>query len=353
MGFYGAPKDSRNDRKDDKPVSSGQSGDNENESKKTRRWVAGVATGVLITVLGAGAIVALSRGFDFVARGPSPALPEVSSTFPPAIARVPRTNPSALIHSPDGQNSSAICQVKEVSENPVDDQEVGAWMYPVGSVPSLDQINQITTAGSTESANQDLYDDGGYALFTDTLLILQNDCPYPATVKNIQGTTESCESPAAGALFVGSNVLSEPSTADDGVTPLGIVLCSANSDAMIATSGNYRQWTQPYKNGPLVTIPPGGEWPFNIRAVAPDSACSFVISVSVSFGGGPTTTTNIDDQGQPFRVSALLPPVPGGHPYAGYGVLYVGAAASPWHDGQWQRENPKSWRLPAQRTASR
>jgi hypothetical protein len=72
---------------------------------------------------------------------------------------------------------------------------------------------------------------------------------------------------------------------------------------------------------------------FDIRAIALHFSCRFSILIRAVYGGRPFTET-FKDGGQPFRVSALLPSVPGqqkagGHPYAGYGMLYVGGAASP------------------------
>ncbi len=50
----------------------------------------------------------------------------------------------------------------------------------------------------------------------------------------------------------------------------------------------------------------------------------------------------IGDEGQPFRVSALVPGQPG-LPFAGYQKLYIGGSTSPFNDGTWVRENPREW----------
>jgi hypothetical protein len=206
---------------------------------------------------------------------------------------------------------------------------------------------QINKDGTPELVNRDLYNDGGYAISTDTQLILHNNCSKPVTISDFQ-VLKSCQPPLDGPIFVGQKALSEPTSIDDEGRQLGFDLDSPNPEAMITNGWNVSQWTQEYASGSIATIQGGESYSFDIRAIALHKACSFSIAVRALYDGRPPFTKIIDDYGQPFRVSALLPGLLDeqngrGHPYAGYGALYVGADASPWHGGTWKRENPRSY----------
>ena|SRR5215471_18535399 len=135
----------------------------------------------------------------------------------------------------------------------------------------------------------------------------------------------------------------------DGGTQLGFRLDSANPEARVAPGWNVNRWWREYVTGLAVNIPPGETHEFDIKAIALYHACRFSIVFTI-VNRGKSSIQKFSDAGQPFRVSALLPGVlkrekPGGHPYAGYSRLYVGADASPWHDGTWVRENPSTWAI--------
>jgi len=154
-----------------------------------------------------------------------------------------------------------------------------------------------------------------------------------------------CQAPLQGPIFVGQGRLS--GSGPVGGTQLGINLDSPNPEVMVAPGWDVSKWRREYASGPPVIIPAGGTHEFPIRAIALHHACEFWI-VLVVVDGDKVRRQTFSDDGQPFRVSALLPGVlkrqkPGGHPYVGYPRLYVGGSASPWRDGSWVRENPGRW----------
>lgn len=343
------------DRKRNKPVTSVTSGPRESRSlrrqlsRRRRRivWLSSVATTVLATVLATSVTGALSHVVHSVEGLPSRSLP-ISAPTPHVGSSMPQRSKGSNGGAPADKNHSPICvtPLKMVSEYPLDSWEVRAWTFPAEFAPSPGQIAQINKDYSVpDLINRDLYNDGGYAPSTDTQLILQNNCSHPMTITDIQAS-KSCQPPLDGTIFAGQTKLSESGLADNS-TQLGFNLDSSNPEAMLTNGWDVSQWTQEYASGPIVTIPGGEQHVFDIRSIALHVACRFFIVVRVLYDEN-TLTENFSDGGQPFRVSALLPGVlkaqrPGDYPYSGYSMLYVGGAASPWHDGTWARENPRTW----------
>lgn len=310
---------------------------------RRRRWLKGVGTGVLVGVL----VWFITAGLPGMVHA---ADKWFSSPWPQSSLR-PRPGKSSM---PPGHNHTP-CSLQMVSEDPIDSWMVDAWTFPTGFTASANQIAQINEADNrTDLINRYLYDDGGYAPFTYTQLILQNNCSKSMIINDIQ-VSRSCQPPLNGTIFSGQSELSEPSSANEGTytgsdpdsTQIGFDLDSPDPEAMLANGWDVSQWTQEYAGSSLATIPGNEDYTFDIRTIALHTACSFWIQVTYVYNN-KTHTETISDDGQPFRVSALLPNVlelrkPGNHPYAGYDTLYVGWHASPWPDGTWVRENPKTW----------
>jgi hypothetical protein len=329
---------------------------NETRSSRGRRrrrrrrivWLSGVAGAVLASVLATGIISALSSGIRSMEGLGFSSPPRGAPTPYAGSSSAPQLSTSSKAGTPAAQGHSPICSpLKMVSEYPLNDWEVRPWIFPTGYEPSPLQIAQINKDRAPDLVNRDLYNDDGYTPSTDTQLILQNQCSHPVTITDIQAL-KSCQATLDGTIFAGQAKLEESSLDDDG-TQLGLYLDSPNPEAMVANGWNVSQWNQEYASGPLVAIQGNGTYGFDIRAIALHVACRFSILVRFVYDG-KTFNETINDGGQPFRVSALLPGVlkpykPGDHPYAGYGILYVGGDASPWHDGTWAREDPKTWQL--------
>jgi hypothetical protein len=326
-------------------------------AEKRWRWLAGVGSGVLVGLL----------TWGVTAEFPGVAHQVIKWFSPPSAAKTATPHAGASSAHPAhsqgggsaaGRNETSICWPQVASENSLDSGEVSAWTFPGGWTPAASQIADINEAGKqADLVNRYLYNDGGYAPSTDTQLIIQNNCSKPAIVTDMQAV-KSCQAPNDGAIFIGQPQLSaaSPTTAttaaesDTGSTQIGLNLDSVNPEAMLANGSNYTQWRQEYAAGSLATIASNSDYTFDIHAIAPTSACEFSIQITYLYDG-ESHIENITDQGQPFRVSALLPGLPGApgakstakHPYSGYGLLYVGWQASPWPDESWVRENPKTW----------
>jgi hypothetical protein len=246
--------------------------------------------------------------------------------------------------SPYDNSQSPLCPALKISESPLDSWLIIPWTFPAGFIPSPDLVAEVDSAGDSASlVNQTLYDAGGYAPFVMIQAVVQNPCPSAVTITNVT-VSKSCTRANSGSMFYAGPA----DTADvgpSGNAGLGFDLDSPDPNAMIATGWNVADWQTEYDDGPLATIPADGVQAFEVRAIALHSACEFSI-VWTAVTSTAERDETLDDDGQPFRVSALLPAATGKageHPFAGYQLLYVGVEASPWRDGSWTRENPASW----------
>jgi hypothetical protein len=320
-------------------------------NRKRRRaiWWSGVGATTTGTVLAMLLTGGSSSVVHIVTQRLSPSTTQRVTAEPHASRASVRNNGNRRGGRPDGRRPVPLGPALQlVSAYPLDSWEVQAWIFPREVVPTPTQIGQLEKDdGSLALVNQDLFEDGADPPFTDTQLIVRNNRRYPVTISDIR-VSASCQAPRDGAIFVGQNHIIYPDFAQSG-QQLGVIVDSANPEARITNGWNVSQWTQEYVTGPLVTIQAGATYEFDIRAISLHYACTFEIVLTV-VDGAKTYPQIFNDYGQPFRISALLANAqiltkPVSHPYAGYSMLYVGADASPWHDGTWVRENPRTWSL--------
>jgi hypothetical protein len=313
-----------------------------------RRWrnvAISVASATLAAMLAAGLDAVISHVID----GAHERLTSSSARehVPVAVKHSARHSPGegkSRSRSPYDNSQSPLCPALKISESPLDSWIIVPWTFPAGFIPSPGLIAEVDSAGDHASlVDQALYDAGGYAPFVMIQAVVQNPCQSAVTITNVK-VSKSCSRPNNGSIFYGGPA----DTADAGLAGnagLGFDLDSPDPEAMVATDWNVADWQTEYDGGPVATIPAHGVQAFVLRAIALHSACEFSI-VWTAVTSTTYRSETLDDDGQPFRVSALLPAAigkTGKHPFAGYQFLYVGGQASPWHDESWTRENPASW----------
>jgi hypothetical protein len=219
-----------------------------------------------------------------------------------------------------------------LSRDPLDAGVQKTWVFLRGTIPNPAQMARVDEdRHNPTQVNQDFFDDGGYPPATDTQVIVKNRRSYPVLVTTIQ-ISPSCRAPATGMIAIGQ---AEPSGISD---QMGFIVDASDPIALMAPGSNPRLWTQPYFDGRTITIPAGGFYVFNIRAVALHQACTFWLWIRVLDGNVPVVE-RVGDYGQPFRVSALVFSTRR-HPFAHYHRVYAGGVTSPFRDGTWTRENP-------------
>jgi hypothetical protein len=310
-------------------------------------WLCGLATAVLAGVLATSVSGFLPHIVHLVETSLSSPSPRGVATTPGSKGpKTPRPTKSADTGGSLSKRHQALEPLKMMSAYPLDGWEVWAWIFPRGSKLSPGQIAQIDKDHSQPSlVNQDLYDDGAYAPFTATQLAVRNRLSSSVNITDIR-VLKSCQSPLNGTIFDGRSRLTSIGPSDVN-TELGFNLDSPDPEAMVARGWDVSQWKQEYASGPTVSIPGKTTHVFDIKTIALHHACKFSIQLTIVDSAGVVYQT-FNDYGQPFRVSAPLPGVlkrekPRDHPFDGYQRLYVGGPASPWHDGTWVRENPKTW----------
>lgn len=125
---------------------------------------------------------------------------------------------------------------------------------------------------------------------------------------------------------------------------LGFNLNSNDTSAEIAKGFYPGVWKPDYFAYDTVSIGPGAQQVFDVRAVVADSACTFTIQANILDGDRQVYQT-ISDDGQPFRVTSSAGSTQGGtETYSDYQVMYTGGVASPYKDGRFVRVNPKTYK---------
>jgi hypothetical protein len=324
-------------------------------SRRRLVWLFGVATTVVTTALGGVLASGLTGAWPRVVRVAEGWRPAPSAHAHPTShgQAHPSTSPGPGGHTSPTPATKHHYHLRQplqlMSEDPLDDWEVGIWVFRRGFPPSPDQVAQVgSDYQSAPAVNRDLYDDGAYSLFVYTKLVLRNELDRSLQILNIQAQPECTDAPLDGAVFDGEGQSSGSALPDSGPA-LGFNFASGNPNAVEAQGWDVSQWRQEYGDGSPITIPAWGSYGLNIKAVAPGKACKFSIRVTGVSDEGVTHQTFGDD-GQPFRVSGVLPGLQrkaADHPFAGYNRLYLGESASPWGDNTWARENPATWRWPA------
>jgi hypothetical protein len=299
-------------------------------------WLGGLMTAVL-----AGVLVSIVTGLLPIGRLGS-AQP---SSSPPPPEMSPRqsvpNSPSARKPSRHGKSADTKTEpfkpLKVVSVFPLDGEVYKDWVFK-GSGPDPAQIAKADEDRHHPALlNQDFFDDGGYALSTDTQLIVRNRRSYPVSITNIR-ISRRCQAPVDSARTDDT----QPELTDES-TQLGFIIDSHDPQAMMAVGSDVSKWKHVnYFASHTVAISAKSVHVFDIRTAALHRTCIFWFQVSV-VDGDSLITQKIGDGRLPFRVSAFVPSPSDGHPFAGYRKLYVGGQLSPFHDGTWARENPTMW----------
>jgi hypothetical protein len=235
-------------------------------SRRRLVWLSGAATTVVTTavatMLASGLTGALPRVVR-VAEGwrPAPSVPAHPASHGQAH---PSTSPGS-----GGQTSPSPAVKRHyqlrpplqlVSEDPLDDWEVGVWVFPRGFPPSPGQVAQVSSDYQyAPRVNRDLYDDGAYSLFVYTKLVLRNGLDHSVQILNIQAHSSCLAQPLDGAVFDGESQSSESALPDSGPA-LGFNFASGNPNAVVAPGWNVSQWRQEYGDGSPITIRAGGTY---------------------------------------------------------------------------------------------
>lgn len=315
-----------------------------NESETTRWWrkpivwaggvgtvvVAGVLTGVLINVL----TPPVQRLTGPVGPAVAPTEPTVATKANSAGKRHGQFKPSV---------TSPTKPLSVVSEDPLNLDELGVWVFPDKITLSPSQHARVNMLMRQALVNVYLipnlanyfYSLGGYAISADTQVVLQDDSNQPASILDMR-VIKNCGSPLSGTLF------DSPGQSGDDDVRIGFNLDSANTDAEFARGWNTAIWKPNYFESRTISFSPGEQRVLNIRAVTERHSCTFSYRATVLKGKTKFYQT-IDDDGQPFRLSAI---VYGRSStlFARYASLYIGGVMSMIHyHGDYVKENPRTY----------
>jgi hypothetical protein len=231
-----------------------------------------------------------------------------------------------------------------LSEDPIDPGNV-VWTFRSSHVLNgsrLSYINHDKDAYQANWLNDYLFNLHGYAPYSDTRFVLEDNYPYNVQLIDMQVANKSCGSPPTGTL------VDAPDGVSDLATQVGFDLASQDNDAMLARGPNVKDWRAGYFWHHTVVLKPGQARALEVRAVAPNRACSFVYQVTVALPNSSEMSQTISDGGQPFRVSSPSSSHfsakyrPGTYDFSRYKAVFVGGVADPKNDGRLVRERPRA-----------
>lgn len=295
-------------------------------------WLGGVATvvvaGVLINVLTPPAQRLTSSSEPTVTVAPLTVVPQATSESK-RRSRRPKRRPA-----------EAGPPLSVVSEDPLNLDDLGVWFFPgklLLSASELAHANALLHDTFITGFADYLYSFGGYAQNTDTQIVLQNDSKQPVKILDMR-VVKDCQAPLTGTLVFGPNA-----GGDDDVR-IGFDLDSPDTDAESAKGWFVNDWKKDYFSNYNISFAPGEQRVLNVRAVTGKYACTFRYMATVLEGKRKFYQT-IDDDGQPFRVSAFVTKSGDASniDFSKYAAVYIGGVDSPHKNGNYVRVSPRTY----------
>jgi hypothetical protein len=167
-------------------------------------------------------------------------------------------------------------------------------------------------------------------------LVVQNNRNYLVRLLDMN-VLKACQRPLTGTLFF------SPDAGADASVRLGFNLNSSDTDAEAAKGWDLSNWVPHYFANDTVSIQPGAQQVFDVRAVVSNESCIFRIQATV-LDGGKTVYQTIGDGNQPFRITSTASPLDNAAlKFSDYQVIYAGGIASPNLKEEFVRVNPKTY----------
>jgi hypothetical protein len=243
-----------------------------------------------------------------------------STTPTPVYSNTNRKSTHSSIKTSPSPSPIATNPMTVVSEDPIGLDEAGEWVFPGKVTLTSAQLRILNTdPGMTPPAFMNLlFSLGAYEVYPDTQLVVQNNNPEEIRILNAN-VVKSCQPPLTGTLIY------SPDAGADPTVQLGFDLDSLDTEAKTSDIAGVHQ--PDYFDQHTVTIKPGAQQVFNIKAVTARQACSFRFLFTLLIGSRKTSQL-IGDGSQPFRESASII-TRSIHPFTHYAAMYAGGVASP------------------------
>jgi hypothetical protein len=210
------------------------------------------------------------------------------------------------------------------------------------------QLGQLNALNQTDPAYQAWFTAHGAvdADSTDIEIVVEGNRDHAVRVLGLQPIAR-CAPALNGTLFLSPSAGSDTSTQllidlDD---PHALPSYIAQDNAGDITSG------KDFFGAYTVSLAPAEQYTFKVVASTTGHYCTFTLAMTV-LDGTQTLVERVDDNGRPFRVSAVLdqdPDHPGPGEFAAYKKLYIGGVANTdieqnsFGDDTWAPADPASY----------
>ena len=221
------------------------------------------------------------------------------------------------IHLP---RSGAPVRIEKVSVQR-SDLVGGAWVFRTAlklSPSELAAANDLRQ--SAEGFDRWARDRGGVDPGVSMVqLVLQGNRRQTARVTNVR-VVPRCQEPFSGTLF------ESPPAGGDDIIKIGFDLDNPHPHAQVFTNSLK---DEEYFASKTISLKLDEQQVVVVAATTEHHYCEYTLLVDV-LDDGKTVSEQINNNGEPFRVSALLEPNQ-------YGELYMGGVVSPSHNGEFVR----------------
>lgn len=199
------------------------------------------------------------------------------------------------------------------------------------SIEELRSLNQARTASDPVRYDNWFRSRGGADPGLSIVkAVLEGNRTHPVRITGMR-PIKRCQAPLLGTIFD-----SPPAGADASIA-IGFDLDSTRPIAQVITDSG--EWQGDYFAKYTVSLKPGEQQTFQIKSKTVRQYCEYTLELTV-IDEGKTVTQVLDNNREPFRVTALSPEVDSGSgiPYRRYQAAYIGGVISP--NGEWIRVNP-------------
>jgi hypothetical protein len=220
--------------------------------------------------------------------------------------------------------------VTVVSVVPQDSGEV-AWAFEDAQDFTPEELEPLDATRLTDETHAWFTDRGATPVGTRVdLITIAGNSEEPLVIKDIR-VDKKCRAPLSGTLFQG------PDTGPDDHVRLWFDLDEKRPTAQLSQGD---KGSIPYFSIRTISLQQDEQQKILVAARTGEHYCEYTLNLSMTVGGR-TVTQVVQDDDEPFRLSARLGKTP--DDVSGYRRLYVGGAHTARCGGAFREADPQTW----------
>jgi hypothetical protein len=164
-------------------------------------------------------------------------------------------------------------------------------------------------------------------------VVLEGNRDHPVRITSMR-PIKHCQAPLLGTIF------DSPPGGEDASVAIGFDLDSTRSIAQVIT--DFGEWQGDYFAKYTVSLKPGEQQTFQIRSKTSRQYCEYTLELTI-IDEGKTVTQPLNNDGKPFRVTALVFDESSDRiEYGRYQAAYIGGVLTP--NGEFTQIDPSAYK---------